>query len=90
MPMFTSKVREYRQARNLTQEELAERVCARRETIVRLESAKYNPSLELAARIAFELDTSIDELFEFHFAEQRAAESAALRQFHENIRAQRT
>lgn len=78
MPAFTSNVRAYRQERGLTQEELADLVGARRETIVRLESAKYNPSLELAARIAFVLGESLETLFAFDFA----PETEAQRQFH--------
>ena len=67
MARFTSNVRAHRQMRGLTQEELANLVGVRRETVVRLEAAKYNPSLELAARIALVLDASIEELFEFDF-----------------------
>ena len=32
---------------------------------MRLENAKYNPSLELAVKISKELDTTIEELFYF-------------------------
>lgn len=85
MPGFKSNVRDYRQARGMTQEELAELVEARRETIVRLENARYNPSLELAARIAHVLDESIETLFEFEFAPQTEAQ----RQFHANARTRR-
>ncbi|WP_080798751.1 helix-turn-helix transcriptional regulator [Arabiibacter massiliensis] len=85
MSGFKSNVRVFRQARDMTQDELAQRVGARRETIVRLESAKYNPSLELAARIAHVLGTSLEELFEFDFA----PETAAQRQFHENAQPRR-
>ena len=85
MPGFKSNVRVYRQARGMTQDELARQVGARRETIVRLESAKYNPSLELAARIAHVLGAPLEELFEFDFA----PETAAQRQFHEKGRMRR-
>ena len=85
MPGFKSNVRAYRQALGMTQDELAQRVGARRETIVRLESAKYNPSLELAARIAHVLGASLEELFEFDFA----PETAAQRQVHAGARTQR-
>ena len=61
--MIKTKVKECRQKKNLTQEQLAERVGVRRETIVFLEQGKYNPSLGLALRIAKELNTPIDELF---------------------------
>lgn len=57
------KLKEFRIKRNLTQEELAERVGVRRETIVFLEQGKYNPSLKLALSIAKELKTPIDEIF---------------------------
>lgn len=86
MPGFKSNVRAFRQARGMTQEELAALVGARRETIVRLENAKYNPSLELAACIAHVLGEPIEVLFEFDFAPQTEAQ----RQFHANARTRRT
>lgn len=67
MPTFISNLKKYRQFNELTQEELAKRVNVRRETIARLENAKYNPSLELAVRISKELNTPIDTLFIFEF-----------------------
>lgn len=67
MTVFTTQLKKYRLLKDLTQEELAQRVGVRRETIMRLENAKYNPSLELAVRIARELDASIDDLFHFEF-----------------------
>ena len=67
MATFISNLKKYRQFNELTQEELAKRVNVRRETIARLENAKYNPSLELAIRISKELNTPIDSLFIFEF-----------------------
>ncbi|GAA0713892.1 helix-turn-helix transcriptional regulator [Paraclostridium ghonii] len=67
MTKFISNLKKYRLFKELTQEELANRVNVRRETIARLESAKYNPSLELAMRISKELNTPIEELFTFEF-----------------------
>lgn len=64
---FTTHIKKYRLQKEMTQEELATRVNVRRETIMRLENAKYNPSLELAMRIAFVLEASIYDLFEFNF-----------------------
>ena len=49
----------------LTQEQLARRVGVRRETIVFLESGKYNPSLKLAMDVARVLGASVEELFRF-------------------------
>lgn len=67
MTKFISNLKKYRQFNELTQEELANKVNVRRETIARLENAKYNPSLELAVRISKELHTPIEELFIFEF-----------------------
>lgn len=60
-----NKIKEFRKKRNLTQEQLAEKVGVRRETIIFLEQNKYNPSLKLAHDIAKELKTKIDDLFFF-------------------------
>ncbi|MFA6551357.1 MAG: helix-turn-helix transcriptional regulator [Patescibacteria group bacterium] len=62
---MTNKIKELRLRANLTQEELAQKVKARRETIVFLEQGKYNPSLKLAHDVAAVLKISVDELFEF-------------------------
>ena len=67
MAKFTSNLKKYRQLKELTQEELANKVNVRRETIARLENAKYNPSLELAVKISRELYTPIETLFIFNF-----------------------
>ena len=45
---LNTKVKEYREKAGLKQSELAELAHVRRETIVHLESGKYNPSLKLA------------------------------------------
>ncbi|WP_070119340.1 helix-turn-helix transcriptional regulator [Bacillus marinisedimentorum] len=62
---LTTRIKEYRAKKNMTQDELAKRVHVRRETISHLEKGKYNPSLKLAHDIAKILDGSIDELFIF-------------------------
>jgi putative transcriptional regulator len=60
-----NRIKEFRNKLNLTQEMLAEQVGVRRETIVFLEKEKYNPSLELAHKVAKQLGTTIDTLFTF-------------------------
>jgi len=60
-----TKIKEYRAKLNLTQEQLADLVGVRRETIVFLEQGKYNPSLKLAHDVAKTLKTTIDDLFIF-------------------------
>jgi len=58
-------MREYRLRANISQQELANRVGCRRETIGKLEKGRYNPSLKLAMDIARELDASVYDLFFF-------------------------
>ncbi|MBS9784081.1 helix-turn-helix transcriptional regulator [Candidatus Gracilibacteria bacterium] len=50
---------------SLTQQDLADKVDVRRETIVFLEQGKYNPSLELAFKIARTFKKNIEEVFIF-------------------------
>ena len=57
--------KKYRQLAGMTQEELAEKVNVRRETIVRLEAGRYNPSLKLAIDIARAVKAPIEEIFVF-------------------------
>ena len=49
----------------MTQQELAKRVGVTRQTIIALESQKYSPTLELAFKIALELDKPLDEIFQY-------------------------
>jgi len=60
-----TKIKEYRAKYNLTQQDLAEKVGVRRETIVFLEQGKYNPSLKLAHDISKILKIRIEDLFLF-------------------------
>ena len=60
-----TKIKAFREQAGMTQSELAEMVGARRETIVHLESGKYNPSLKLAMDIAKVFGTTVEELFLF-------------------------
>jgi putative transcriptional regulator len=62
---MTNKIKELRVNMGMTQEDLANDVGVRRETIVFLEQGKYNPSLSLAHSIAKRLGVSIEELFSF-------------------------
>ncbi|MFA6007363.1 MAG: helix-turn-helix transcriptional regulator, partial [Candidatus Shapirobacteria bacterium] len=55
-----TKIKEFRAKLNLTQEQLADAVGVRRETIVFLEQGKYNPSLKLAHDVAKVLKVKID------------------------------
>lgn len=65
MGEFTCNLKKYRQMKEMTQEQLAEKVGVRRETIIRLEAGRYNPSLKLAIDISREVETPIEVLFIF-------------------------
>ena len=58
-------MKELREKNHMTQEQLAQKVGARRETILFLEKGKYNPSLKLAHDVAKALDTKIENVFLF-------------------------
>ncbi|MBJ8326307.1 MULTISPECIES: helix-turn-helix transcriptional regulator [Streptococcus] len=53
-----------RESVGMTQQELADLVGVRRETIIHLENNRYNPSLEMALKIARVFDTTIEHLFQ--------------------------
>lgn len=48
MPDFECKLKQYRQIKGLIQEQLAEIVGVRLETIMRLEKAQYNPVAKIS------------------------------------------
>lgn len=54
-----------RQLRGLTQQELGEWVGVSRQTILSLETGKYNPSLDLAHRLAVFFEMPIESIFLF-------------------------
>ena len=65
MPEFECRLKKYRLLKDLTQEQLAAQVGVRRETIMRLERAQYNPSLKLAIDISRVVEAPIEEIFVF-------------------------
>jgi putative transcriptional regulator len=65
-----NRIKELRARDNLTQEKLAKLVGVRRETIVFLEKAKYNPSLNLAHGIAQVFKLPIEDVFQFDDPEE--------------------
>lgn len=62
---FVCNLKVYRVAQGWTQEQLAEIVGVRRETIMRLEKAQYNPSLKLAIDISRAVKAPIEDIFIF-------------------------
>lgn len=58
-----NRVRELRQERGWTQDDLGHRVGVSRQTINAIENGRYDPSLPLAFKLAHIFDTAIEELF---------------------------
>ncbi|MFX0198955.1 MAG: helix-turn-helix transcriptional regulator [Candidatus Hodarchaeota archaeon] len=56
-------LREHRTRHELTQEELANRLGITRQTVIAMEKGNYNPSLELAFKIAKLFNVKIEDIF---------------------------
>lgn len=64
--LITNNIRQFRFfANEMTQQQLAEKVEASRQTISAIEAGKYSPSLELAFRIADAFGVKIGEVFDY-------------------------
>lgn len=60
-----NRIAALRKERRISQAELAEAVAVTRQTIISLESGRYNASLLLAHRIANYFGTTIEDIFLF-------------------------
>lgn len=56
-------IKELRKAKGLRQEDLAAALDVSRQTIIAIENNKYNPTLELAMKLARYLQTTVEQLF---------------------------
>ncbi|MCI9649338.1 helix-turn-helix transcriptional regulator [Oscillibacter sp.] len=59
-----NQIKVLRKAKGYRQEDLAAAVGVSRQTIIAIENDKYNPTLELAMRLARYLGTTVEELFQ--------------------------
>lgn len=57
-----TRVKEFRTAAKMTQQQLADLVYVSSRTIISIEKEQYNPSLMLAYRMAEVFDVSVEEL----------------------------
>lgn len=57
-----TKIKEFRLANHLTQQQLADLVYVSSRTIISIEKEQYKPSLMLAYRLAVLFDVSVEEL----------------------------
>lgn len=58
-----NKLKVYRAMHDLTQEMLADKLGVTRQTIIAIEKGKYDPSLELAFKIARLFNVKIEDVF---------------------------
>lgn len=66
MANIITNLKERRKEKKISQQELAQLIGVRRETIVHLENNRYNPSLEMALRIAEVFECSVEDLFQLN------------------------
>lgn len=67
-----NRVREFREARGLTQEQLGKLVGVSRQAINAIETGKFEPSIWLAYDIAKLYDSTIEEIFLFEDSERKS------------------
>ena len=65
MAAIRNQVRELRALREMTQQELADKVGVTRQTVIAIEQDKYSPSLETAFKVAIALGVPLDQCFQF-------------------------
>ena len=63
-----NEIRVCRARKRITQGELADAVGVSRQTIISIENGRYDPSLELAFRLARYFDMSVEDIF--HYEEE--------------------
>ncbi|MDO5078412.1 transcriptional regulator [Streptococcus minor] len=69
MANIITNLKERRKEKKISQQELAQLVGVRRETIVHLENNRYNPSLEMALKIAEIFECHVEEIFQLNTKE---------------------
>ena len=60
-----NNLRVLRAMKDITQEDLASSLGVTRQTILAIENGKYNPSLELAFKMAKYFETTIEKIFNY-------------------------
>lgn len=60
-----NKLKVYRAMQDLTQDALAQKLGITRQTVLSIEKEKYDPSLELAFKIANLFNVTIEDIFSY-------------------------
>lgn len=59
-----NRIKQLRKDKGLRQEDMALLLNVSRQTIIAIENNNYNPTLELAMKLALLLETPVEEIFE--------------------------
>ncbi|WP_371851221.1 helix-turn-helix transcriptional regulator [Companilactobacillus musae] len=64
--MIKNNVRKFRQEHKYSQKQLAEMVHVSRQTIISVESGRYQPTLELSFKLARAFEKTVEEVFIYY------------------------
>lgn len=65
MAAIRNHIRELRAERDMTQQDLADKVGVTRQTVIAMEQDKYSPSLETAFKVAIALGVTLEQCFQY-------------------------
>ncbi len=65
MAAIRNQIRELRALRDMTQQDLADKVGVTRQTIIAIEQDKYSPSLETAFKVATVFGVPLEQCFQY-------------------------
>jgi putative transcriptional regulator len=69
-----NQIRDLRAGREMTQQDLADRVGVTRQTVIAMEQDKYSPTLETAFKVALVLGVPLEQCFQYEPNGKRAEE----------------
>ncbi len=81
---FGTFLKELREARNLTKEQLASGVCTRKE-IYRIEKGEYQPSLYLLNKLSIKLNVDLNEYFKMYYTVKTAVGLIGIQEINDAI-----
>lgn len=65
MTVIRNQIRELRATREMTQQDLADRIGVTRQTVIAIEQDKYSPSLETAFKVARIFGVPLEQCFQY-------------------------
>ena len=65
MPTIRNQIKELRAKREMTQQELADKIGVTRQTVIAMEQDKYSPSLETAFKVALVFGVPLEDCYQY-------------------------